>query len=78
MERLKKLEIELEEMMVAKDRGGSHTGCCGKSHLLQSRSRRQTRVHRRDASLRKEKQEMRKEQENITKNRAERHNLYPC
>jgi hypothetical protein len=29
-----------------------------------------------DATLRKEKQEMRKEQENITKNRAERHNLH--
>ena len=73
--RLKKLEIELEEMMVAKEEVAAiqvavervtsfKVGVDGKREYIG------------DASLRKEKQEMRKEQENITKNRAERHNLF--
>jgi hypothetical protein len=74
-ERLKKLEIELEEMTVAKEEVAATQVAVEKvtSFRVGVDGKRE---HVGDESLRKEKQEMRKEQEDITKNRAERRNLF--
>jgi hypothetical protein len=72
--RLKKLEIELEEMVVAKEVvEAMHVAVERVISFGVGTDGKRERIG--DATLRKEKQEMRKEQENITKNRAERHNL---